>query len=567
MPSKKEGATSGFAFEAPLTIEVRDPDAAKDSRSTSLVSLTTTDGATVDVECQVSAKFSDIAGDGAERTALEEGRFVGQVILQLGGKSSVALVPLTTEMPRDLIGKVRLGEKATGDAATANLVTRVLNLSGKDVVTATYNDERRPGGKAEKLSAEGRLISNGELAITDREYEKPVNSLHVGERLYLRVIDADLDTSDARDFAEVTIETELGEKETVKLEETLTHSGLFTGSLQLKAVDKPTPENLDNAEHVVETYFGDTINVRFVDPTASTETGTLERKLKLPVVVGTDGLVAAFSKTFQDEGLAVETKFRIAESYFELFKSHKELGRQDEKKIDLENGRRVLSEVMEDYPDPKYAPRIAYLLGQFAQELGQWDEAIRSYDLILRQYSDHTLAPDAQYKLAQCYEQAGNFDEALEAYVTLAATHPKSPLIPNVMIRISDYFFKNEKYDIAAQVGQKFIERFDSHSNAPRMAFRVGQCYFKATQYQLAGKAFDTFTEQFAKDALAGDAHFWAGESYRMGANPRQAFISYNNCRWKYPDSEAAKYARGRLALPEMLQQFEAEANSVDEDQ
>ena len=187
--------------------------------------------------------------------------------------------------------------------------------------------------------------------------------------------------------------------------------------------------------------------------------------------------------------------------------------------------------------------------------------------MILRQYSDHTLAPDAQYKLAQCYEQAGNFDEALEAYVTLAATHPKSPLIPNVMIRISDYFFKNEKYDIAAQVGQKFIERFDSHSNAPRMAFRVGQCYFKATQYQLAGKAFDTFTEQFAKDALAGDAHFWAGESYRMGANPRQAFISYNNCRWKYPDSEAAKYARGRLALPEMLQQFEAEANSVDEDQ
>ena len=34
---------------------------------------------------------------------------------------------------------------------------------------------------------------------------------------------------------------------------------------------------------------------------------------------------------------------------------------------------------MEDYPDPKYAPRVAYLLGQFAQELGQWDEAVASY--------------------------------------------------------------------------------------------------------------------------------------------------------------------------------------------
>ena len=101
----------------------------------------------------------------------------------------------------------------------------------------------------------------------------------------------------------------------------------------------------------------------------------------------------------------------------------KDLGR------DLEAGRRILKEVMEDYPDPKYVPRIAYLRGQFAQELEQWSEAIRSYELLLTQYPDHTLAADAQYKLAQTYEDAGDFDEALEAYVTLAATYPKSPLI------------------------------------------------------------------------------------------------------------------------------------------
>ena len=98
------------------------------------------------------------------------------------------------------------------------------------------------------------------------------------------------------------------------------------------------------------------------------------------------------------------------------------------------------------------------------------------------------------------------------------------------------------------------------------MAFRVGQCYFKGKQYMMAGKSFDKFTEIFPEDVLCPDAAFWAGESYRMAGNNRQAFRSYNNCRWKHPDSEAAKYARGRLALPEMLQQFEAEANSVDND-
>ena len=53
----------------------------------------------------------------------------------------------------------------------------------------------------------------------------------------------------------------------------------------------------------------------------------------------------------------------------ELFKSHKDLGRDEEKTIDLEAGRRILQEVMEDYLDPKYVPRISYLL--YSQEIEQ----------------------------------------------------------------------------------------------------------------------------------------------------------------------------------------------------
>ena len=298
---------------------------------------------------------------------------------------------------------------------------------------------------------------------------------------------------------------------------------------------------------------------------AGSEDGTLKSSIDIPVVIGTDGLVAAFSKTFNDENLAVETKFHIAESYFELFKSHKKLERDDQKTADLRNGRRVLREVMEDYPDPKYVPRISYLLGQFSQELEQWAEAIESYEMIVKQYSDHSLAPDAQYKLAQCYELSGDFDQALEGYVTLAATYPKNPLIANVMIRICDHFYKKETFDVAAQVGEKFLEKFGEHEHSARIAFRIGQCHYKAEKYGDAGQAFDRFAKRFPDDDLCADSLFWAGESYRMGSDNRMAFRRYNNCRWDYPASDAAKYARGRLALPEMLQQFEAEAASLED--
>jgi TolA-binding protein len=479
-------------------------------------------------------------------------------------------VPVTAEMPRTLVGGPVIAEE-DGDAETRaldrSLVTRVLNLTGQDRITANYNDLARPDGVARLLDSNGRLISNGVLAVTDRDYKDSITQLHVGERLFLKVEDADQDTSDQRDSITVEITGEFGERESVALEETLVHSGIFTGSLALKSNDKPVVGNLDPERPVVECYFGDTLHMKYTDPVAGSEDGTLVSSVDVPVVIGTDGLVAAFSKTFNDENLAVETKFHIAESYFELFKSHKQLGRDEQQVADLQNGRRVLREVMEDYPDPKYVPRISYLLGQFSQELEQWAEAIESYELIVRQHAEHSLAPDAQYKLAQCYELSGDFDQALEGYVTLAATYPKNPLIANVMIRICDHFYKKETYDIAAQVGEKFLDKFSEHEHSARIAFRIGQCHYKAEQFAVAGKAFDRFSKRFPDDELCADSLFWSGESYRMGRDNRTAFRRYNNCRWDFPASDAAKYARGRLALPEMLRQFEAEAAALENDQ
>ncbi|MBL8826337.1 MAG: tetratricopeptide repeat protein [Planctomycetaceae bacterium] len=558
---------SNVAFEVPFTVEVIDPDAARDARSKVLVQLQTTSGAAIEIECVVARDpaLTTTPTAASTRKQIEEGRFVGQVLMQLGGKESPDIVPIVVGMPRNLLGGPKLPEEeAPSESNEEPVVTRVLNVSGKDIVTATYNDQSRAAGMAENLSARGRLIANATLSVTDRDYDKDLPQLHVGEKLYLRIADADLDTTDERDRATVVITTQLGEKETLELEETLAHSGLFTGSVLLKPKETPTAGNFAPDAAFVETYFGDQVKVTYVDKAASTESGELELMVEVPVVVGTDGLVAAFSKTFGDETLAVETQFHIAESYFELFKSHQKLARNDEQKNDLEAGRRVLREVMEDYPNPKYVPRIAYLLGQFAQELKQWDEAIDSYQMIVKQYPDNSLAADAQYKLAQCYEESQDFEQALEAYVTLAATYPKSPLIANVMIRISEYFYKAENFEVAAQVGEKFMERFEGHEWAARMAFRVGQCYYKGENYNKAGMAFDRFAKIFPDDGLCADSLFWAGESYRMANNTPEAFRRYNRCRWDHPSSESAKYARGRLALPEMLRQFEVEANVDD---
>ncbi|MFP6905774.1 MAG: tetratricopeptide repeat protein [Verrucomicrobiota bacterium] len=557
-------AVSGVSYKVPLTVEVYDPDMAKDSLSRIKVVLDLGGTNVTTLTCLVSERYGEAATAPADvkNWALYEGRFVGQVIMQLGGPGSPDKVPALDDGTRGLIGWVN-DEPLAGSGA--DLMVPVLNLTGKDIVHGTYTDAWTPAATTNKLTGRARMITDGTLMLTNHGYEEPVELLHVGEKLFVVVNDPDMDLSDERDQVLVKITSEKGEAETVPLEETLTHSGVFTGAFGLRAQETPTAGNFQAVSPEIESFFGDLLTVTYTDAVAGTESGTAELLAEIPVAIGTDGQVSAFSKVFGDEELAVQTQFHIAESYFEMFKSHLKLERETEAQEELAAGRRVLSEVVEDYPDPKYLPRILYLLGQFSQEMKEWDGAIDSYDRIVREFPEHSLAADSQYKLAQCYEEAGEFDNALESYVTLASTYPQSPLIANVMIRINEYFYRNEDFVVAAQVGRKFMERFESHEWTSRMAFRVGQCFYKSEAFEEAGESFDIFAKRFPDNEMCAEALFWGGESYRMGNDVPQAFRRYNRCRWDFPGSEAAKYARGRLALPEMLAQFEREANLEDE--
>jgi TolA-binding protein len=528
----------------PLTVEVIDPDQAKDSNSSVTVEITTTQGTTAMVECKLSRAFASANEtlDETRNPALFEGRFVGQIPLLLGDTITTA----KPSAPEDL--------ETESDTNKDKSTRLVLNSLGNDIFTASYQDVSREA----KLESKASLASAATLRITDSEYLQDAEIAYVGTKIYLLLEDPDLDISPERDKALILILTKSGEDETIELQETLSHSGIFSGSLPLVTTTKPVKRNFKGE---IECHFGDVITAGYLDNVEQTLDGLTIIERKVPVASGSDGEMAAFSKIFKNEELAIQTQFHIAESQFELFKGHRALKDEEEAAKDLAAGKRVLRQLQEDYPDPKYAPRVAYLLGQFAQEMKTWDEAIAAYRAIVTNHPEHHLAPDAQYKLGQCYEEAGELDQALEAYVTLAATYPKSPLISNVMLRINEHFYTKEEYAVAASVSTKFIERFTNHEWAPKMAFRIGQCYFKLESYAKAGLAFDAFVKSYPEHELTAQALFWAGESYRSGKDIPEAFRRYNRCRWDFPESDAAKYSRGRLALPELLAQFEREAN------
>jgi TolA-binding protein len=175
------------------------------------------------------------------------------------------------------------------------------------------------------------------------------------------------------------------------------------------------------------------------------------------------------------------------------------------------------------------------------------------YKRVVQNHSESTLAPESQYKLGQCYEEKNDMDAASAEYVTLAYTWPDSPLVANVVVRIAEYFYNKKEFPTAAEVSKKFVERFPQHEWAERMLFRAAQCRFKADQFLKAADEFDLLVENYPRSTFRPDAIFWAGESLRSGGKLESAYRRYKRVTWDYPESEAAKFARGKLVTPEMV--------------
>ena len=529
-------AIKPVAFRPPLTFEILDPAAAKDSFSEVKATLTTSGGSTVEVICPLSAVAGGkLAKRKVADDALEIGRFVGQIFMNLGDKDSPPTIVLEPGDTRTLVGRRNPG--VVQEQQLANVVP-VLNLNGQDVITLTY----KVGDKEFKDQA--RLSVPASVEFTDSGYDKPVTNLYIGDKIFVVVKDLTADATANRDSVEVTLTSPRGEKFTAKLQETLSHSGEFSGSFPLVAGEKPTP-----ADERMEAWFGDPINLTY----ASKTDASAKFEKAINVVKGTDGNLLVFEKKYATEKVAIESQFRMAEAYFELFKNFRALKQLPAATNALNEGMQLLKELSNDYPSKQYEARTDYLLGQFAQELKKYDEAIGYYKRIVANHSDHPLAPDAQYKLGQCHEEKNDMDAASAEYVTLAYTWPENPLVANVVVRIAEYFYNKKEYPTAAEVSKKFVDRFPTHEWAERMLFRSAQCWFKAEQFQKAGKEFDLLVENYPRSKFRPDAIFWAGESYRSGNQLEFAYRRYKRATWDYPESDAAKFARGKLVLPEMV--------------
>jgi TolA-binding protein len=521
-------------------------------------------------------KTVGIKGDISAETALDDGRFSIMVPMELGP------IPEKTLIDEEPAGEDRKMSP--------------LYISGNDNVIIGFK-YKGPDGNEQWISRTVHLMSDPFFDVMDRRYQDEVEGLHVGEKLYFRVIHKSMDTSDDKDTVKVELKTSSGKSVTLPLSETLGHSGIFKGVIDvLYDESKPggpaasQPADKDGVPSAILVRYGDKITATY------TPGGVSPLVRNIDVYMGADGAMTPFTKRFKDPNIAVQTQFTIAEAYFELAKKYRDLNQDTLSRRVIAQGKKLLEESIRDYPDTEFRAQADYLLAnldsEFAKDATNEDvkknfqrSAITRFSNIVSSYPDNPYAPKAQYKKALILEQMGQMDDAFEEYIKLSYRYPDNELVAETIVRLGQYFLNNgkaqedkaaeatdlvtrEKIKIQArdlfrtggQVFGRLADRFPGHRSATRATVQSAVCFLRAQDYDKAIEIFKHVIDDPKSDKeSAAYSMYWTADTYMKKKDLLSAYRMFKKLTWDFPESQYAKFARGRLTEEELVKTGEAD--------
>lgn len=462
-----------------------------------------------------------------------------------------------------------------------------LPVRGNDVVYIGFRYKNEQG-EERWLTHQVQLTGDYFFDIMDRRFQEVIESAYVGETLYLRVVDPRQDISNEQDKVTVRVVTSSGAQRDITLTETMPHSGVFRSHIRLRYAEADDQGSMGQFDFPVK--YGDQLLAGYRPPGG----GEIIRRRVL-IHKGSDGHVMPFTKRFQDEEIAVQTQFTMAEAYFELAKRQRDMGQEELARRQIAQGRRLLEEALRDFPDTDRRSQADYLLAELSFEFGKdavnedvrrryFLDALDQFDRIIVRFPDSIYAPRAQYKKGLVYEEMGKIEQASEEYVSLSYRYPDNELVAETIARLGQFFLTRGRniqeeaealsnpieterkmmearasYVNAAQVFSRLRERFPNHHLALRTTVLSGQSYMRAENFAEAIAAFSPVVNMTADGAeqaeLIAEAMFWTGEAHMRRGGSGDSVAAYQIFRrltWDYPASRWARFARGRLASAEL---------------
>jgi TolA-binding protein len=180
---------------------------------------------------------------------------------------------------------------------------------------------------------------------------------------------------------------------------------------------------------------------------------------------------------------------------------------ESEKKADLyfqlaelwwEKARYVYLQESKDY-DEAYGKWLEKRQGEeprvsFKQSDAYRKEALKLYQVILKSYPGYERKDEVLFVVAYNLYESGSKDEAIQSYNTLIKQYPKSRFVPDAYVQMGEHFFVNNDLTRARAAFEKAAS-FKLPKLYPFAVYKLAWCDYNAGEYQ---DSIDKFKEVIA---------------------------------------------------------------------
>jgi TolA-binding protein len=177
-------------------------------------------------------------------------------------------------------------------------------------------------------------------------------------------------------------------------------------------------------------------------------------------------------------------------------------------------------------------------IGDTYQDSGEFDKAKETYDTILKDYPDTSYSDYVQYQLGLTQLKSGNYDGAAIAFVALQRNYPQTKLLDDATYALGLAYFQRQDYNSSKEAFDKFRVEFADSNLKPQSMYLLGTSFFNLGKYTEAIEVFKEIVRLYSNDRdLTQKAEYEIADCYYQMGDEQEAMNRFKALRSKYPDS------------------------------
>jgi TolA-binding protein len=214
---------------------------------------------------------------------------------------------------------------------------------------------------------------------------------------------------------------------------------------------------------------------------------------------------------------------------------------------EYEEAGKQLDRLLRDFPDSPHATASRLNRGRVWLEAGQFDRGLELFTTVAA--GDSELASEAAYWSAKCELRKGEGLSAARRLTDAISRFPQSPLLPEMMYDRGIALLRAGKTDEAVEGLERFRESYGEHALAAEALRLLAATEHQQKRYERSGAYCTRFMTEYPRSDTVAEMAFLAAENDFLAGDMERAAAAFQHFVQTYANDGQTAKAKLRLGL------------------